>query len=381
MYLKNIAIKNVGPIEELNLEMTFDGDGKPKPVIFVGENGTGKTILLSQIVDAFYEISGGLFQDVRISAGGLGYKYYKLSGQKNLKSGSSKGFSALQFYNKDNEKVEYYDKMDSTENVLQEDILKLINDFSLVIDEVKKVTPDLVQGENKTKMQEELRKQVHFYQPAYRREEPFWRAYDSTIKSEFSYRENINNELGKEFEIISSHKPNRDFLLDTILDKGVIENISYQNKLTEIANKWKLGEKYSNETIHIPDTFDSLAWKSANSLLKKIKGEGCYFIVGSRLADRVRISMQSSNKSDASSFGVENLSLGESILLNLFINILRHAYHPNIKSLNEIQGIVVIDEIDTHLHTQTYNMMSYQSLSQCFQKFSSLSHHTRHFLF
>jgi hypothetical protein len=40
MYLKNLVMKNIGPIEELSIELPFDANGNPKPIIFVGENGT-----------------------------------------------------------------------------------------------------------------------------------------------------------------------------------------------------------------------------------------------------------------------------------------------------------------------------------------------------
>ena len=64
MYLKKIAIYNIGPIDRLAVEMPFNIDGDPKPIIFVGENGSGKTILQSQIVDSFYEMGSNLFDDI-----------------------------------------------------------------------------------------------------------------------------------------------------------------------------------------------------------------------------------------------------------------------------------------------------------------------------
>jgi hypothetical protein len=33
MYLKNIAIKSIGPIDELSVELPFKDSGDPKPVI------------------------------------------------------------------------------------------------------------------------------------------------------------------------------------------------------------------------------------------------------------------------------------------------------------------------------------------------------------
>ncbi|NTW30290.1 MAG: hypothetical protein HGA33_03360 [Candidatus Moranbacteria bacterium] len=96
MYLKNIVIKNIGPIEELSVELPFNENGDPKPIIFVGENGSGKTILQSQIIDDFYEIGSSLFDDVGIQ-NGLERNYYKVSGKVNLQTGKDKGFSLLKF--------------------------------------------------------------------------------------------------------------------------------------------------------------------------------------------------------------------------------------------------------------------------------------------
>ena len=50
MYAKRVQIINYGPIGELDIEFPFDGD-VPKPVVLVGANGSGKSILLSHIVN------------------------------------------------------------------------------------------------------------------------------------------------------------------------------------------------------------------------------------------------------------------------------------------------------------------------------------------
>ena len=47
MYAKRIQIDNYGPIDQLDITFPFEGD-IPKPVVLVGENGSGKSILLSQ---------------------------------------------------------------------------------------------------------------------------------------------------------------------------------------------------------------------------------------------------------------------------------------------------------------------------------------------
>jgi predicted ATP-binding protein involved in virulence len=49
-----------------------------------------------------------------------------------------------------------------------------------------------------------------------------------------------------------------------------------------------------------------------------------------------------------------HLSAGQALLFNLFATIIRYAERVDLKKsihLSEIKGIVLIDEIDAHLHT------------------------------
>jgi signal recognition particle GTPase len=63
MYLKKCFIKNMGPIKELDLNFPFQGD-RPIPIVFVGKNGTGKSIVLSHIVDVLCEMGKSVYEDV-----------------------------------------------------------------------------------------------------------------------------------------------------------------------------------------------------------------------------------------------------------------------------------------------------------------------------
>ena len=49
MYLKRLSAVNMGPINDVSITFPFEESGNPKPVIIVGENGTGKTTLLSNV--------------------------------------------------------------------------------------------------------------------------------------------------------------------------------------------------------------------------------------------------------------------------------------------------------------------------------------------
>lgn len=57
MYLERILYINVGPIEKVDLHLLTENNRSPHPTVFVGKNGSGKSVLLSNIVDAIYGIS------------------------------------------------------------------------------------------------------------------------------------------------------------------------------------------------------------------------------------------------------------------------------------------------------------------------------------
>lgn len=325
MYLKNVALKNIGPILNLNVEMPFDEGGNPKPIIFVGENGTGKTILESQIADAFYEIAGNLFNDVAVK-NGLSKSFYKLSGPLNITTREDKGFSLLRFSEKHERNLEYFDK---TGDINKADFEKFITDFSLTPsgkNSEKNITT--INDSQKETLKKEWNSGVYFYQPAYRYEEPFWKNEIFKEKYHFEDKRRFSGKLDKEFEIVSSMTENKSYLLDLVLDHEV----------------------YKRES-------DKKSWENINNVLKKIKRRDDISLgIGPRGRYRVALGERDSDGKWVGDLvpSIDSLSLGESVLLNLFINIIRHGDNPP-KNAEDIEGIVVIDEIDVHLHTNLQN--------------------------
>lgn len=92
MYFKSIEIENVGPIDQLRIEFPKEGD-RPKPVIIVGENGTGKSILLSHLVNSLIEGKQAVFDDVEVEQG----KVYKYRTPDYIKSGKDFSYSSVKF--------------------------------------------------------------------------------------------------------------------------------------------------------------------------------------------------------------------------------------------------------------------------------------------
>ena len=57
MYLENIEYVNDGPVEKFSYKFRKDNNGCPIPLVVVGQNGSGKSLIFSSIVDALFEIS------------------------------------------------------------------------------------------------------------------------------------------------------------------------------------------------------------------------------------------------------------------------------------------------------------------------------------
>ena len=76
MYIKKLIYENVGPIEQVAIAPSFTPEGNPKPIILVGENGTGKSTILSNIVDSFYEMARQAYEDAWQYTDN-GHQYYK----------------------------------------------------------------------------------------------------------------------------------------------------------------------------------------------------------------------------------------------------------------------------------------------------------------
>ena len=100
----------MGPIKNLSLDLPFSNEGNPKPIIFVGENGSGKSLILSNIVDAFYEIAGAAYNDVRVlDASGM-QLYYKAISNIQITVGQPYLCSYIEFEN-GSDKIEYIFKI------------------------------------------------------------------------------------------------------------------------------------------------------------------------------------------------------------------------------------------------------------------------------
>src|SRR2546428_5033981 len=65
-------------------------------MVLVGENGSGKTLVLAAVADALHEFAAEAFRDT-LPPLGLGHSYFKVTGGATTRSGAPYSFSVLEF--------------------------------------------------------------------------------------------------------------------------------------------------------------------------------------------------------------------------------------------------------------------------------------------
>lgn len=341
MLLKKIEIDNVGPISRTNIEFPKSKDG-PKPLIVVGENGSGKSILLAHLVNALIVGKQMVFEDVEIEKG----KVFKYRSPKYVKSGEHFSYSKIEF-----ETGEIVQEWQLT--VTRKDFEKNLG-YTPPTREWAKIDMSQTSHFESTfnarseNTQSIFKKQCCLYFPVNRFEEPAWLNIHN-LKAEASYTDlkKISGISNRELICTSPLKNNNNWLLDLILDRQLYD-LNIQNVSLSLA------PGQPQQTIPM---FAGFFGQSANiyeavlNIVRVVLRESGNL----RLAAGARKDRQISVMKDEKIWvpNLFQLSTGEVQLINLFLSIVRDydLSDGEFKNLSDIRGIVIIDEIDSHLHT------------------------------
>lgn len=339
-------IENMGAIEKfyLDKEQLIKADGTPRVIVLVGKNGTGKTTLMSGIVDALYELSNSAFSDV-LPKEGMGYKYFKLSSSGNVRTGSSYGFNYIKFSQNEKE-YEYFDKNGIIEVNNSDSKISEISNSQIVMQSSlseKKNSKQITPTQNDDEFMNDFSSNSYCYFPSDRYELPYW-MNESTILSNEQFKDDQKfiGYLNREITIRKSLKEIKNWILDVFLDSRTnlkfLENGQAQ-ALTPISDVKLLTKSIEN--------------------LEKLISEVIQHEVSLNLNYRYRSSSRIKllNKNTGLDYlpSLDNLSAGQSTLLSIFCTIIQYSDRGDLnKSINlkDIEGIVIIDEIDLHLHIE-----------------------------
>ena len=315
-YVKKAHIINLGAIKSTEINFQFDDVGNPKPILLVGPNGSGKTVFLASIVNSLIETINYLHSDHQ----------HKFMSSDYIGHNADYAWQLVEF---------------TTGHSFHSLVLpspKTSESHLLFNDEVMQKAYDEI-GEGATSrnywdfftdnsVQSDFFDNCMLYLPVNRFENPVWlvNAWESQ-KSQYIQVSDGGNVQDPRYSIIEYSALNK--------NKQWVRNVLHNN-ITGSSDIHKLVRQIDHEIA---------------------SGKGT---PGENILSR----------SDAYLIDYFQLSSGEAMIVNIFFSILRKfsLYKRNTR-ISDISGIVMVDEIDLHLHTsyQYQNLPKLMKLFPCIQ--------------
>lgn len=341
MYLKKLIYKNVGPISSNDVSFRFTDNGNPVPVVIVGENGTGKSVFLSNITDALYELAGIVFNNA-LQSYNNGHQYYKTISPDQIKIGAHWLVAYMEF-EQNSEKLKYVFKSGDIKYSDLISVLRIEEDKSFEWND--KTNFKKVSGE-KNLVERIFGTTVIAYFSPMRYEKPNWQGeeyYHHYDEITFSHDPQYNGYLYNPISVECNSEKTLKWVFDIIADSRA-----------DLARN----QDQTGYTITYPTGQDidllSISRSNAEQLLSAILGQKVIFRMSNRSHKGRRLCICSPDGRVLVP-SLDALSTGQLALFNLFSSIIRYADNDDINlsfKLNEIVGIVLIDEIELHLHSK-----------------------------
>lgn len=334
MKIEKAIFVNRAPFEKVEFDFLESGVN-----VLSGINGRGKTTVISHIVDFFYEMARSSFSN---SFEGKENKFYRYSSDLFNNTGSSYSLFYARF--KDEDKwIDYIDcrgKMteeEYKENVLLENKIPYEN-FSNSLER-----NNYIKSFHTIKDDEVVNIFDHnilTYFPSYRYEQPGYLNDPYKVNIGFNINPLFSGELPNSIEVVSDLNGLAMWFMDVILDSELYSN------------------RQASQLIINLNRIVSASLKSKTGIETRLG-------IGRRenTASRIAITKQNGDILYPTIF---NISSGESALICMFGEILKQA--DKLGMVMDVPGIVLIDEVDKHLHIK----LQKEILPQLFELFPNI---------
>ncbi len=320
-YIEKIIIVNRAPFDKIELDFNENDIA-----VLTAINGSGKTTILSHIVDAWYEMARPHFQNEFEQNAN---KYYRVSSPVYNLDRNRPSFVYIRFRNIESS----YDYLDVRNNCNETEYNEAITieskiPFSQFSSSLKQIDNVKITSNNFNKQVAEkfFLNNISTYFPSYRYEAPGYLNEPYKVNLDFKKSSGFSGYLTNPLEVITGLPQLANWIMDIVLDMRM------------------------NSTIPDFIVFNNLNTIITQSLISKELGQ-LRFGVGGRGMGSTRIQIVKTSDNQSVYPTIFNLSSVESSILCLFRELLRQAdnYRNDIQ-LSQITGIVLIDEVDKHIH-------------------------------
>ena len=351
MYLSEIYLENTGPVSKCHIHLPFVNNSTPRPVVIVGPNGSGKSIFLSYIVDALMEFAKTAFSDI-VPSGGPNTPYFRVIHPRTIRSGESFSLSLLRFKTTDSD-LHYCEKVGRLDPGTYAPDLRSI--FAPVwnwqLDGNHKEI-----SRNEEIIKDEMQKGAHVFFPASRREDPDWfNPRSLTAGPDDPAIKRFNDRLAKPLRVETCTEENISWILNVFLDSSVDLRLLRPNLSREEAMDLHDHQVLLQALQNIEHILQVILQDNAAKLRRNFRH---------RASSRLSIQLKNGQMIPT----LQSLSEGQSQLFHLFATIIRYGERVNLNmsvQLSDVTGLVLIDEIDSHLHAS----LQHEVLPQLIQLF------------
>ncbi|WP_138516984.1 AAA family ATPase [Rhodoferax bucti] len=344
MYLRSIQLKNTGPIRDLNLVLPFEGEN-PKPLLLVGRNGSGKSTVISFVVNALVALKQQIYEDVEVDKG----KVYRIRSPLGIHGDAQFYFAKIEFekgvsliewqLNNARETITDLTELQTLDTSCHEIPVTETSHFKLPLGEL--AAPHLLEAT--------LQKTSLLFFPADRFEPPDWLNTES-LSTDLQLPEQVRMKGRTARRILSRNrlKPTLEWLHAVIFDMMVSE---YQPVAVPLA----AGAPPVNARIAMPGKAHAV-FLAVQAVLQKVLCRGpdeqLQLGIGHRNQRIITATIRKNGEIVRVVKDMLSLSAGESALFCLFASIIRDADMSamDFQATGDIAGIVLIDEADLHLH-------------------------------
>lgn len=325
VFLEKAVFVNRAPFDRLELDFSEN-----EIAILSAVNGRGKTTILSHIVDAFYEMARPNFVN---EFEGKANKFYRISSSINNLDQSQPSLVYFRFRTPDST-IDYIDIRGKCTQA-QYDAAILINEkiplhqFAAQLDQAG-AAKSTSQNFNREIARDIFSKNVLTYFPSYRYERPDYLNDPYQVQIDFNKQMRFDGKLNNPIEVVSGLPQLANWIMDIVLDmsnRPIPEQLQTQPHL----------------------------WLNLNAIVTQAlisKGQGpLRFGIGPRGLGSLRIQVMNAQQNTMLYPSIFAMSAGELSTLCIFGEILRQAdTNLNDIKLDDITGVVLIDEVDKHLH-------------------------------
>lgn len=340
MYLKKLNFENYGPINKFEITPHFNEDGSPMPIVLMGKNGSGKTLILAQILQALLNNKSEEYDNIPEKEK---TQLYKIISTSYIKNDKQDGMVSIDFDDNNFNYAEILSK--NPQNTIDN------NRFPSFTNKLQQDSEFKKNGIFQTKTGKlNYNENICLYFPVDRYYVPAWK--NKNIKTDLRLKEKY---IGTNLRNIVCNTIQNDlesYILNTIIDKQLYDKKTY---LRNDKNEFILDTNGNPRSIYVGKNNSIINF--INSILSEFKSKEYIrkrLYVSQKENRKIGIiGIKSNNDEEEIVDSFNKLSTGEYSLLSIFIAILMDYDKTNNKgsfNFQDIKGVVLIDEAELNLH-------------------------------